>query len=320
MEILGSPGPCRMTLFSLIIALLIEQLRPLPAARVVQAPLKMFARFLEDRFNDGDARHGAVAWWVAILSACLVTALIYFLLLSLHPLLGVVFNVLVLYLTMGFRQVSHFFTDIQLALRMGELPRARQLIGEWRGASHDQSGSSEVARLAIEEALLASHRNVFGVVVWFVLLPGPIGAVLYRMAAFFDEAWGQRRDEQQFGDFGDFARKAFGALDWVPVRLTAAAFSIVGDFEDGIHCWRTQANQWKSKASGILLASGGGALGVRLGMPIHESGEVLERPEMGVGDDADAEFMQSTIGLVWRTLVLVFLVLALLGVAGWVGN
>lgn len=320
MNIPGSPGPCRMTLFSLIIALLIEQLRPLPAARVVQTPLKMFARFLEDRFNDGEARHGAVAWWVAILAACLVTALVYFVLMSLHPLLGLMFNVVVLYLTMGFRQVSHFFTDIQLALRMGELPRARQLIGEWRGTSHDQSSSSELARLAIEEALLASHRNVFGVVVWFVLLPGPIGAVLYRMAAFFDEAWGQRRGEQHFGDFGDFARRAFMILDWVPVRLTAAAFSIVGDFEDGVHCWRTQANQWKNKASGILLASGGGALGVRLGMPIHESGEVLERPEMGVGDDADAEFMQSTVGLVWRTLVLVFLVLALLGVAGWVGN
>ena len=309
-----------MTLFSLIIALLIEQLRPLPAARVVQTPLMMFARFLEDRFNDGEARHGAVAWWVAILAACLVTALVYFALLSLHPLLGLLFNVLVLYLTMGFRQVSHFFTDIQLALRMGELARARQLISEWRGASHDQSSSSEVARLAIEEALQASHRNVFGVVVWFVLLPGPIGAVLYRMASFFDQAWGQRRGEQHFGDFGDFARKAFAILDWVPVRLTAAAFSIGGDFEDGVHCWRTQANQWKNKASGILLASGGGALGVRLGMPIHESGEVLERPEMGVGDDADAEFMQSTVGLVWRTLVLVFLVLALLGVAGWVGN
>ena len=153
-----------------------------------------------------------------------------------------------------------------------------------------------------------------------MLLPGPIGAVLYRMASFFDDAWGRRSGDQEFGQFGDFAKKAFGVLDWVPVRLTAAAFSIVGDFEDGVHCWRTQANQWKNKASGILLASGGGALGVRLGMPIHESGEVLERPEMGVGDDADAEFMQSTIGLVWRTLVLVFLVLALLGVAGWVGN
>jgi adenosylcobinamide-phosphate synthase len=69
-----------------------------------------------------------------------------------------------------------------------------------------------------------------------------------------------------------------------------------------------------------LLASGGGALGVRLGMPIHESGEVVERPEMGVGDEADADFMQSTIGLIWRTLVLVMLLLALMGIAGWVGN
>lgn len=41
---------------------------------------------------------------------------------------------------------------------------------------------------------------------------------------------------------------------------------------------------------------------------------------MGVGDEADADFMQSTIGLIWRTLVLLCLVLALLGVAGWVGN
>ena len=309
-----------MTLFSLIVALLIEQLRPLPVERFVQAPLKAFSRFLEDRFNDGEARHGAVAWWVAILTACFASALIYFILWHVHPALALVFNVLVLYLTMGFRQVSHFFTDIQLALRMGELPRARQLISEWRGRSHDDSGSSEVARLAIEEALLSAHRNVFGVAFWFILFPGPRGAVFYRLSRFFDEEWGRRQGAADFGDFGDFAQRVFAIIDWIPVRLTAAGFSIVGDFEDGIYCWRAQASQWKDKASGILLSSGGGALGVRLGMPIHESGEVVERPEMGIGDDADADFMQSTIGLVWRTLVLVFLLLALLGVAGWVGN
>jgi adenosylcobinamide-phosphate synthase len=308
-----------MTLFSLIVALLIEQLRPLPVERFVQAPLKAFSRFLEDRFNDGEARHGAVAWWVAILTACFASALIYFILWHVHPALALVFNVLVLYLTMGFRQVSHFFTDIQLALRMGELPRARQLISEWRGRSHDDSGSSEVARLAIEEALLSAHRNVFGVAFWFILFPGPSGAVFYRLSRFFDEEWGRRQGAADFGDFGDFAQRVFAIIDWIPVRLTAAGFSIVGDFEDGIYCWRAQASQWKDKASGILLSSGGGALGVRLGMPIHESGEVVERPEMGIGDDADADFMQSTIGLVWRTLVLVFLVLALLSVArmGW---
>ncbi|HNH25097.1 MAG TPA: CobD/CbiB family protein [Accumulibacter sp.] len=307
-----------MTLFSLIVALLIEQLRPLSVARFVQTPLKALARFLEDRFNDGEARHGAVAWWVAILTICFASALIHFVLYHLHPALAVLFNIGVLYLTMGFRQVSHFFTDIQLALQMGELPRARQLIGEWRGRSHDESSSSEVARLAIEEALVAAHRNVFGVIFWFILLPGPSGALLYRLARFLDDEWSGARGPD-FGEFGRFAQKAFAVLDWVPVRLSAAAFSIVGDFEDGVYCWRAQANQWTDKASGILLASGGGALGVRLGMPIRESGEVVERPEMGIGDDADAHFMQSTIGLVWRTLVLVFLVLALLSVAkmGW---
>lgn len=308
-----------MTLFSLIVALLIEQLRPLPA-RFVDVPLKAFSRFLEDRFNDGESRHGAVAWWVAVITACFGSALLFFVLWHIHPLLGILFNVLVLYLTMGFRQVSHFFTDIQLALRMAELPRARQLIGEWRGRRHEGSSSSEVARLAIEEALVAAHRNVFGVAFWFILLPGPSGAVLYRLARFFEETWGRRDGDPDFGDFGQFASKAFAALDWLPVRMTAAAFSIVGDFEDGVYCWRAQANQWKDRASGILLASGGGALGVRLGMPVHESGEVVERPEMGVGDDADADFMQSTIGLIWRTLVLVMLLLALLGVAGWVGS
>lgn len=308
-----------MTLFSLIVALLIEQLRPLSVARFVQTPLQTFARFLEDRFNDGEARHGAVAWWVAVITVCFVSALSYFLLWNIHFALAMAFNVVVLYLTMGFRQVSHFFTDIQLALRMGELARARQLIGEWRGRSHAESSSSEVARLAIEEALVAAHRNVFGVIFWFVLMPGPSGALLYRLARFFDEAWGRRSGDLDFGDFGAFAQKAFAVLDWVPVRLTAAAFSIVGDFEDGVYCWRAQASQWKDKASGILVASGGGALGVRLGMPIYESGEVVERPEMGIGDEADSDFMQSTTGLVWRTLVLVFLVLALLGVAkmGW---
>ncbi|MGL4409521.1 MAG: CobD/CbiB family protein [Zoogloea sp.] len=308
-----------MTLFSLILALLLEQLRPLPVARVVHAPLRAFAAFLEDRFNDGEARHGTVAWWVAVLGCCFAAAFVFFILWHVQPLLGVAFNVIVLYLTMGFRQVSHYFTDIQLALRMGELPRARQLIGEWRRRTHDHSSSSEVARLAIEEALVAAHRNVFGVIFWYLLLPGPSGAILYRLACFLNEEWGARTNPD-FGRFGDFAARAFAMLDWVPLRLTAAAFSVVGDFEDAVYCWRAQANQWTDKAAGILLASGGGALGVRLGMPIQESGEVLERPEMGIGDDADADFMQSTIGLIWRTLVLAFLLMALLGVAGWVGN
>jgi adenosylcobinamide-phosphate synthase len=58
-------------------------------------------------------------------------------------------------------------------------------------------------------------------------------------------------------------------------------------------------------------------------MPVHdmiqEVDEADDRPEMGLGEDADPDFMQSTIGLVWRSLVLGLAVLALVGVSGWVG-
>lgn len=308
-----------MTLFSLIVALLIEQVRPLPVQRVVLDPLRSLSGLLIDRFNDGQARHGRIAWWLIVVTATLVAALAYFALWHLHPLFAFAFNVGVLYLTMGFRQESHFFTDIHLALRMGEVERARALLGEWRGGLYHEASSSEVARLAIEQALVAAHRNVFGVAFWFVVLPGPSGAVMYRLARFFAEDWGQRKDAE-FGQFGRFARQAFDIIDWLPARLTAASFSVVGDFEDAVYCWRTQAVVWPERSSSILLASGGGALGVRLGMPVHESGEIVERPEIGLGDEADADSMQRTVGLVWRALVLCLLLLGLVGLAGWVGG
>ena len=145
---------------------------------------------------------------------------------------------------------------------------------------------------------------------------------MYRLAQLANESWGARSD-QDFGRFGEFARQAFGIIDWLPLRLTAVAFAIVGDFEDAVYCWRTQSGNWPDPGSGILLASGAGALGVRLGLPVTDGIGLDEqsdnRVELGLGDDADPDFMQSTIGLVWRTLVLVLLLLALVSVSGWVG-
>jgi adenosylcobinamide-phosphate synthase len=60
-------------------------------------------------------------------------------------------------------------------------------------------------------------------------------------------------------------------------------------------------------------------MGISLGLPLHGDLDVEDRPELGTGDAGDVDHMQSTIGLVWRTLVLGLLVLALFWVASWVG-
>jgi adenosylcobinamide-phosphate synthase len=124
--------------------------------------------------------------------------------------------------------------------------------------------------------------------------------------------------------FGWFAHQAFAAMNWLPVRVTAALFAIVGNFEDAVNCWRTQASDWPDKNNGILLSSGAGAIGVQLGLPVHDLPPELEpdneRPGLGMSEEADADFMQSTVGLVWRSLVLSLLVLALVQISAWVGG
>ena len=305
-----------MSLFSLVIVLVLEQIHPLAQQRYVRAPLTRYAQFLEGHFNDGRRIHGTIAWLIAILPPLLLLLALQFVILRWQPLLLLPFNVLVLYVTLGFRQFSHYFTDTHMALRMGELDRARALIGEWRGRSAARLSSQEVARLTIEEALLASHQHVFAPLYYFVFF-GPAGAMLYRLALFFHNQWGGAESAA----FGATARRTFYYIDWLPLRCTAAIFAMVGNFEDAVYCWRTQAANWPDPASGILLASGAGAIGVRLGQPLPEADDISfsERPELGSGEEADADFMQSAIGLVWRSLALCLLLLALFWVASWMG-
>ncbi|MGA8148494.1 MAG: CobD/CbiB family protein [Gallionellaceae bacterium] len=312
-----------MSLLSLIAALLLEQLHPLASRKYLYAWLGSYVDFFQQHFNAGEHKHGKIAWLIAVLLPLLGSAGLYWLLHRIHPVFAWAFCVLVLYLTMGFRQVSHYFTGIHQTLRDENLEKARSLLSAWRGAPCHELNAQEVARVTIEEALLASHHYVFGVLFWFVITMllglGPAGAVLYRMALFLNARWG-KQDEAELGRFGEFARQAYHWIEWLPLRLTAITFAIVGDFEDTVYCWRTQAQSWPDPEAGIVLASGAGALGVRLGQPIPQGGLPLDRPEMGVGDEADADFMQSTVGLVWRALAFWMVLLLLLGLATLVGG
>ena len=121
---------------------------------------------------------------------------IYVGLTQVSTLLGLAFDVAVLYLTLGFRQFSHYFTDIRDALERGDEIEARRLLAEWRHLDASELPRSEFLRHVIEHSLLAAHRHVFGVFFWFVLLStfglGPAGAVLYRMAEFVSRYWAYR--------------------------------------------------------------------------------------------------------------------------------
>lgn len=310
-----------MSLLALIVALLLEQVVPLSSRHFLYQWPAAYVDFFRRHFDAGQRTHGRIAWLLAVLPLLLLLWLLYAVLLAQHTFVAWAFSLLVLYLCMGFRQFSHYFTDIHQALRDNDLTLARELLGEWTGKSCNDLNPEEVARFTIEQALLASHRHVFGVIFWFVMCMmlgmGPLGAVLYRLATFIGNRW--RGEDEEVKAFGTFAQQACRVLEWLPLRLTASSFAIVGNFEDTIYSWRTQAAEWPVPDEGIILASGAGALGVKLGETLVLDDQPVYRPELGSGDDVDTDHMQSAVGLVWRTLVFQLIILMMLTVANLLG-
>lgn len=319
-----------MTFLSILCALLIEQLKPLRADNLIYAEIKAFANRMEVWFNAGDASNGRMGWLLLMGGLMIPTAFIYWTFLQLGWIFAAfAWNVLIVYLTLGFRHYSHYFTSIQIALSAGDDAAARRLLAEWTRLDTVGMETSEVARIAVEKSLITTHRNVFGVFFWFLMPLGPAGAVMYRVSDHLARAWNEP-EHMKNEAFGQFAAKAFYWIDWLPVRLTAVAFAVVGNFEDAIYAWRNFAHRWTDEARGIILAAGGGAMGVRLGTPNENASRVLppdaaivdssdSEAEVMPGEEPNARALQSTVGLVWRALLLWMMLLLLLSGAVFLG-
>lgn len=318
-----------MKLLAILVALGIEQWRAFEWRAAIERGFREYARAIEHRFNGGTRGQGLVATAMAIVPPVALVALVWALIARLHPVLGLLLDVVVLYLLMGFRHFSHAISLIIVALKGGDLASARRALSAWRGVSSSELSSQDVAKLAIERGFTDAYRQVFAVLFWFVVLPGPAGAVLYRMTALLAAQWkgaipgdDASAMTRSLEVFGQPARRLLWLLDWLPARLTALSFAAMGDFEDAVYCWRTQARHWPAalggETMGIVLATGGGALGVQLGGPLPGiGGEPELRPDIGTGEQVEVEVLPSAVGLVWRALLLWLLLVFLLSLANW---
>lgn len=329
-----------MSFFAVLFALLLEQLKPLPRENWVHDQLVAWVRWAGRNFDAGRPHHRWVVWAVSVLVPSVIVAAVYLALARFSLLLALAFDVAILYLTLGFRQFSHYFTDIRDALDRGDEERARQLLREWRHLDASELPRTEVLRHVLEHALLAAHRHVFGVFFWFVVLSalglGPVGAVLYRMAEFSSRYWGYRQltlDAPHDEALLALSRRVFALVDHVPSRLTAAGFAVVGNFEEAVNGWRRDAGLWLHPNEGIILASAAGAMGVQLGghaapgVTPDRSKTFSAGTEPGLADasgstggvPAQVAHLQSVVGLVWRSVVLWMLLVALLTLANVLG-
>jgi adenosylcobinamide-phosphate synthase len=329
-----------MSFFAVLFALLLEQMKPFPGGHRVHDAVAGWFALVTRNFDAGRPHHAAVVWLAAVAVPTLAALGTHVLLSRVSVFAVLAFDVVVLYVALGFRQFSHYFTAVRDALERGDDDAARRYLAQWQHIDTAHLPRAELLRQVIGHALLAAHRHVFGVFFWFTVLSalglGPVGAVFYRLAEFAQRYW-QRVSRQPGSAVNprllEWSQRWFSLVDHVPARLTAAGFAIVGNFEEAVSGWRRDASLWPDANEGVLLASASGAVGVHLApapasralsVTPYVDGILPEEPPATGGAATgsavlETAHLQSMVGLVWRSVVLWMLLLALLTLANVLG-
>lgn len=316
-----------MTFISVLLALMLEQYRPVGTNHWVQRLMRHWIDRVPNYCDTGEETSAKVAITVLLVPPVLLVVMVHLWLIYQLPILALVWNVFIVYSLMGFRQFSYHYRNIQEALKEKRLDDARKELSDWVGGSlnTETMTESEVVRHTLERAILAVHSNVFGVFFAFLLPIGPAGVVLYRLTLMAEERW-------KFGSVSpklmEMIQKFRYLIDWLPTRLTAIGFTIVGNFEQAAYAWRFHQKKWDTQSKAILIGTGGGALGVQLGEPLPQvsSAEALLLAESGdtpvqeLGLIPVPAHLYSGASLVWRAVVLWMILLGMLSMAVWFGR
>ena len=156
----------------------------------------------------------------------------------------------------------------------------------------------------------------FGVLFWFLLL-GPFGALLYRLAAL--SAQGEARQRLPEGAAGA-ARTALALLDWPVAQLMTLAMALVVNFDSVLSAWKDAGGASLRADTGFLAAAARASVRHEMAQDAVEDMGTDYVPDTATATLALPELaeLRDAMSLVWRILLLWLAVLALFVIAGFV--
>lgn len=220
---------------------------------------------------------------------------------------GWLVDLAVLWLALGWRGLETHATRVADALQADDLPRARQAVGMLVSRDTSELDASGIRAATAESVLENGNDAVFATIFWF-LVAGGAGVVVYRLVNTLDAMWGYRTG--RYNRFGRAAARLDDILNWVPARLTSLAYALAGNTRAALRCWRDQGARWKSPNAGPVMAAGAGALGVTVGGAARYAGGTEERPTLGEGPAPGPGTIDAALRLVDRALAIWLVVIA----------
>lgn len=159
----------------------------------------------------------------------------------------------------------------------------------------------------------AARRRWFGVLFWF-LVAGASGAVLYRLAALAAE------DDAALlpADNANGAKRLLAWLDWPVSQLMALFMALVGDFDTVFSAWKQNGGAGFDADADFLGAAGRASVRTELADDAQDYADAGESASEIARDLGPMAELRDAMSLVWRTLVAWLAVIALFVIAGWV--
>ena len=282
--------PAVVALLSLLLALLLDKWLGEASRFHPLVGFGHYASWLEKRLNaqrekttvDSEGSVGVRALGVLALLLALLPLLLLALWLSsvlaASTLLQLLVGGFVLYVALGWQSLLEHARAIARPLSDGDLPAARLAVGMIVSRDAQQLDNEGVAKAATESVLENGGDAVFSAVFWF-LVAGIPGVVMFRLANTLDAMWGYK--SPRFLYFGWAAARFDDILNLIPARLTALSYALVGTTGVALRCWQQQGFTWKSPNAGPVMSAGAGALNVSLGGAATYHDGLQQRPQLG---------------------------------------
>ncbi len=226
-----------------------------------------------------------------------------------------VFSVLVFYFTIAIKDLAVHGLRIKKALDINDIPLARKRAGMILSRDTESLSSEKIIAGTIESMSENSSDSIIAPVFWGLIL-GPAGALVYRLINTMDAMWGYKNE--RFIDFGRTAAILDDIVNYIPARLTGILICLASGLirfdsvkeakNQLITSWQIMIRDHGNTASpnaGYPEAAIAGALGLQLGGQASYFGKIIEKPVIGENKrDPEPQDITKSLKIIVFTVIL----------------
>ena len=218
-----------------------------------------------------------------------------------------------IYTTIASHDLASHSNDVYKQLIKNDMAGARNKVAMVVGRDTENLDEAEITRAAVESV---AENTVDGVTapLFYALIAGPIGAMIYKAINTLDSTFGYKND--RYIKFGWASARLDDVANFLPARLTSPVMCLAAGLLrlkpiNAFKVMLSDRQNHSSPNSGFTEATMAGALGVQLGGLNYYFGAESQKPLIGQSiEKLNSEHIKKANQLMYVTSVL-FLMLGL---------